>query len=225
MRYAEYGRYDANGTWEQYPSIPLVGMNANGSTQAEFWLGNRKAVDVDGLNRLNLIRMDNPLSCSVVLPTMDTGVKAWVDGKYVIKNRAKAIATRGFSAIVTLEIINEDDTGYTGSDATYVAQVGFDPAVSSETSSETAAADGKNVNGYPRIRADGGYSKWVPFDGSSGAITIGVITYDGSNTAIFTVIGAPPPWGNWIDPPWAYNKQPYVLSQAQLSINRPIFLY
>lgn len=166
------------------------------------------------------VRNESSESVSIGALTGNQGVELWCSDYYI--NFGRSLAARAFchAWIVECRVINSDGTPYTGADAKFTVNCGYDPYNSSRDTPYNAQFASSI---YPNA-ADGGNPQWIVVDGSMGWTSIGGIGVTGTDRSF--VDGPPPPFGNFTGSPstWLGDDSPYVLTPTQLAANPPAIL-
>jgi hypothetical protein len=125
-----------------------------------------------------------------------------------VVDRARCVDAKAIAVIAECRVIKSDGTPHYGTDAEYVAAMGFD---------QYARARGgpfKQPNGYPGYQMDGGNSRWRRIQGGDWQ-SVAMITMQSVQTNQNPFAG--------YSPPWPYDQVPWCLSEAQVRANPPIW--
>jgi hypothetical protein len=162
------------------------------------------------------VRNEDSESMSIAV-SGTTGIEMWHRDFYTRFGRPIAARAVSCAWICECRVINNDGSPYTGADAKFLVNLGYDPYNSSRDNAYNATfASGI----YPQS-ADGGSPTWILVDGSMGWTSVGGISVTGTDRSF--VDGPPPPFGNFTGSPgsWLGDDSPYVPTPAQLGANPP----
>jgi hypothetical protein len=142
---------------------------------------------------------------SIALP-MGYGVELWIPG---VRNRELALDCKAVACMVECRMVDANGNPYNGADGTYSTCLGFDQY------GRSRGGGFKQSNPYgPGIQMDGGASRWRQVTGGYWR-PVGLITMESykKNGNVFT------DWSSY----WKYEYPPYVLTEAQVLDNPPIW--
>lgn len=152
--------------------------------------------------------------------TGTTGIEIWCEDFYLNFGRPLFARAQANAWICECRVINEDGTPYTGADAKFLVNLGYDP-YNSQRNTPYNATFTSSI--YPNA-ADGGSPTWIVVNGAMGWTSVGGIAVTGTDRSF--VDGPPPPFGNFTGNPssWLGDDSPYVPTPAQLAANPPTFI-